>query len=589
MRSANFNPPRGAIRVRRYTSLVLCAVLVAACSPRKADVPPPPPTSGKPSLFVLRLQEFDESARIDKAAGSVRPLAYFYAVNGYASQALSLLSALGKSMPLTVEDLYCQAYVQLEMGDLKSADEALTQALELAPDDIALWSKAAQIRLKGGDADKAGAAFARVLSLDPDRVDAAIGLARLSLQGGRDSEALDRLREIIQKHPDAVAAEALLSQLYNRLGNTAEAQAMKAMSEQQREYIPDDPHEDALFEYCYDPVRLSLRFETLMSGGRLEQALPLLDRVETLDPGSWVAPMLRGLGELRAGQVDQAFASFRAALARGADAQRLVPSLATALQKVNRQKDAWLLVSDALRQFPDSIPLLVAGSQVVLEGADPRTARDFLSSVLIKHPELYTPSMSFVQLLWSDPAQREDAVGVLLRVANRYPADLASRGLLAEYYLERRSPEKALHYLAEARGNADGNPAARERLSGLVARAEILRGEQLSDVDPAGALAAFTRALEVSPRSKEALLGAASASAQGLNYEAARAYLERLHEEDRTNPTILLSLGDMLSLGGHREKAAETWSQALAAAAGHHELETALRRRIATGKVEDPQ
>ena len=73
---------------------------------------------------------------------------------------------------------------------------------------------------------------------------------------------------------------------------------------------------------------------------------------------------------------------------------------------------------------------------------DNKLARSLLSEVLREEPNLYMPNMSMVQILW-DAGEHDAAAQCLQRVARVFPADVDSRGLLGQYYMEKADPWSA--------------------------------------------------------------------------------------------------------------------------------------------------
>ena len=186
-------------------------------------------------------------------------------------------------------------------------------------------------------------------------------------------------------------------------------------------------------------------------------------------------------------------------------------------------------------------------ADLAVQQGDPVRTRALLTALLKKEPYLYTANMQLAKILWTEHAQAE-AVICLTRVTKAFPADVASRGLLGQYYLEQEDFAAAVAPLEQALPLAAAGSPARERLGAML---ETALGRLAGDC---AAAKQFRRAADA---------------------------LTRLAALQPENPTILISLGDMVYQDGDAAAARVHWGRALALAApGDVALRDALTVRL---------
>ncbi len=355
----------------------------------------------------------------------------------------------------------------------------------------------------------------------------------------------------------------LLAQVLDRRGETERAGVLRLWSRQKPEPVPDDPWGDALLLDCFDLQRLGLKFEEYHSSGQIALALPLLQRIEELDPKSPIPPLLRGWSQIQnhnaAGAVDE----YGEALRRGGDPEKICPYLAQALLALGREADAAKLLAEYNEKKPGSIPILTAYADVAMRAKDRPLATALLEQVVEKEPFLVSADMSLASLLWA-AGDRDRAARCLERVNQVSPGDVPSRALLGEYYLGRKQPESAVPVLEQALASETADTPARRNLAQMLFAAYLAAGnEQEAKGDAAGAVAnRYEKAIRLAPANPSGYAVMAAACAKlGMLGDAAAA-LGKLAELQPANPTVFLSLGDVLYRQGDRDGAALNWRRA---------------------------
>jgi predicted Zn-dependent protease len=338
-----------------------------------------------------------------------------------------------------------------------------------------------------------------------------------------------------------------------------------------------DPWLDALWVDCWDPQRLTLRFEELVNSNQLEEARPLLDRVAALDPDSWLPYFFRGETLRSAHRPADAVREYRLALQKSGDPERILPLLVPALLELDRAGEAEEEVNRYLAARPDSIGLLTLQSELV--GRRGGNVRPLLVALLQREPYLYQPNLDLAEIL---SANHEDAAAVecLTRVAKAFPFDVASRAVLAEYYLQRNKPGLAILPLEQALAQAKPGSEVQQRLYALLASACLKAGTSARAEGKTAEAAEFLeKAARLSPEGLAALAALVGDAVSAKQFRPAIDVLQRLARLQPGNPTIQISLGDLFYQVGETEIARTHWDQALKLAAP---TDAALRAALTT-------
>lgn len=515
---------------------------------------------------------------------SLRKLARLYQANRLFAEAKACYRVIeARGLALSARDHYYLADVAQNEGDLERALSELRRVGELDPTYLPARVATAEILFKTGR-EEAASAYAAIAALAPGHPPAVIGLARLALQRGDDPAAVALLEKLLAAHPESTSAAGLLAQILRRRGEEERAEALAQWSRQKHEPVAADPWMAELFADCYDPQLLALKFEEYFFSGQMTEAVPLLARVEELDPQSWLPPLLRGFSHARAHRDAEAVGGYRAALAKGGEVEKILPLLVTSLLALNRVPEAVAVAGESSAKNPDSQPLLIAYAEAVMRLGDEAKTRPVLIKLLEKEPYLYNQNLALAKIHWQ-AGERDEAAKCLRRIAQTFPNDVASRGLLAQYYLEKSEPLSAIGPLEQALAQTAAGTPAQERLTAMLltacfqvatAATEQARFEE--------AVTYYDRVTRLAPKEAAPLLGKANALVQLKQFARAAETLERMGALQPENPTIFLSLGDVLYRGGDPQQARRRWQQALQLIATN-DLE--LKKEL-THRLDDP-
>ena len=563
--------------------IALSAVFLAPKSTVRSSLPAAAHYDKLPEKFNQALQ----SARTAVAANghdwdAVRKLARLYQANRLYAEARACYQMIALSATgLTARDHYYLADIAQNENDLAGAQAELRAVLKLEPNYVPARLGLAETMFKSGREDDAAKEYAAVLAIEPTQPQASLGLVRLALQRGDDDAAVARLEELMASHPEATAGAALFAQILERRGETERATAMTLWSRQKHEPALIDPWLNAMQVDCYDPLRLALLFEEFLAAGQLTEALPFLDRIEELDPKSWTPQLLRGWSQERAGHHREAVEAYRLALKKGGNPERICPLLTTSLLAVPDLPEAARMLAEYYGKLPESVPLLLSYTEVAVRLGDEKLARTLLAKLLELDPYLYTPNMSLAKILWT-AGERDAAVQCLLRIVKVFPVDVASRGLLGQYYLEKADAAPAIRPLEEALAHVPPQTPAQERLTAMLGKAYLLVGNAAAEQGRFGEAVDYAdKAIRLFPSELQAYALKANGCIQLFQYQRAAEALVAMAALEPQNPTILLSLGDVAYQDGKADQARGYWEKAgPLVAAGDAELRAALDLRL---------
>jgi tetratricopeptide (TPR) repeat protein len=559
-------------RRRTFQWAAVCAAAIGLASifaiarlSHRPRLPAPAVYGNLPAPFNKALQGARERADSrGRAADSVRDLAHLYQANRLFAEARECYGVIAASRDgLTARDHYCLAAIAQDESDLPRAQAELRAELVSEPGYVPARLALADALFKGGLADEAAKEYAAVLAGEADQPQASFGMARVELQRGDDDGAVARLRTLVARHPESTSGSALLAQLLDRRGDAEGAAAMRQLGRQTHEPVPSDPWMKFMLVDCYDLQRLGIAFEEYRLAGQMDEALPLLDRLEELNPGGWIPPMLHGWSQKEAGHYPEAVEEYKTALKRGGDPERICPLLVAALLTEGKAAEAAALLADYHSKMPRSVPILLSYSEVAVRMKDEKLARSLLSEVLREDPYLYMPNMSMVQILWSS-GERDAAAQCLMRVARVFPSDVDSRGLLGQFYMEKSDPWSAIAPLEQALAVVQkGNPA-RERLTRMLDTAYLTAGSMEASRGQYPSAVKFAEAsIRLVPEGLRGYSLKANVCRRTGDFKGALAALARMSAIDPSEPSIQLSLGDVAYQDGDHDLAREHWQRAL--------------------------
>jgi tetratricopeptide (TPR) repeat protein len=544
-----------------------------------------------PPAFNKALNAARSRAHADgHSADDTRALAHLYHANRLYDEALSSYELL-KSLPggLDARDHYYLADIAQYQGDLGRAESELRSVLAAAPEYLPARLALGNVLFKQGQADAARKEYLGILATDARQPEAMFALAKIDLLGGDEDAAVTLLDALMASHPENASGAGLYAQILDRRGDKVKMAEMTHRSRQRPEPEPLDPWLDALLADCYDKQSLGLKFEEYYTCGEIDRAMPLLGRFEELDPKSPIPNLLRGVMQSRVHDDAGAVREYREALAKGASPEKICPYIAQSMLAMGKANEAAQLLAGYYAKTPDSIPILTAYSDVAAKQGDTALARTLLTRILEKEPYLVAENMSLARILWT-AGDRDGAAKCLERAAKTSPGDVLSRSYLAEYYLGKGDPLSAIAPLEQALANGDPQTPTSKKLATMLYAAYLLAGagEEEKGNYAAAISGYYEKAVRLAPVSPAAYARKAQACARAGRFRDAAESLEKLASLQPKNPTVYLSLGDVLYQDGERDAAGRDWQKALELApAGDNLLRNAIGQRLTGPITED--
>ncbi|HEY4247065.1 MAG TPA: tetratricopeptide repeat protein [Lacunisphaera sp.] len=528
----------------------------------------------------------DKIGNPSKNPDAVRQLALLYHANRLFAEAKACYRVIAAMPPgLTARDHYYLADIAQNENDLATAQRELEAVVRLDPTYIPARLSLADTSFKSGEPDEAAKEYSAVLAIEANQPEAALGMARIELQRGDDDAAVARLEELTAGHPESAAAAALFAQVLDRRGETDRAIAMAQGSRQKPALPPADPWKDALLRDCYDVQRLSLTFEEYFKTGKMAEATPLLDRLAVLDPKGPITMMFAGFSHAKALQHVAAVREYYAALGSGGDPEKIAPLLVNSLVALGKLDEANALMADLYAKNPASGPITKAYAELAVRRGDAKLSQELLTKVLEKEPFLQAQNMSLANILWSS-GDRDAAAKHLQRVASVYADDVPSRALLGEYFLGKSDPISAIALLEQAAKYVVPKTPAQKSLAALLITAYGQAANRESEKGNfASAADHYEKAARLDPTNLDAFAGQANACVMLKQFHRAAEALQKMATLQPDNPTIHLSLGDVVYQAGNPAEARRDWEKALQLdPAGETDMRSALNDRL-SGRI----
>lgn len=125
-------------------------------------------------------------------------------INGHANDDERMLMSMGLT--------------EIEVRNLKAAEQTFTELIEMNPDFVEAWNKRATIRYMVGDLDGSELDVFEVLSREPRHFGAISGLGLIKMQRGNLAGALRTYESLLEVHPFSNDAITLVPKIRKRLG-----------------------------------------------------------------------------------------------------------------------------------------------------------------------------------------------------------------------------------------------------------------------------------------------------------------------------------------------------------------------------------
>lgn len=290
-------------------------------------------------------------------------------------------------------------------GERKGAVLAYEQAIALEPDDERAYLLAALTYEKLDDGAKAQDALVRLLKRWPESIEGHYRLGRAFLRAGKLADAEKHLVRAVQLEPDHVDARVALADVYRKTGRPQLAsQTLRdafdrsgedpAVGEELFRVLLETGDRDAAVELLAmldadwrDPESRLLFGYLYLQVHRPDEAIKIADALLTRSDTNHAARILKARALVQKRQRTDAIAvclEVPPTAAEYPEARALAGDLHARLGTV---KEGLALVDEALKVYPESVPLLISHAALVEKGGDVAAARAELAAVAKRRPE----------------------------------------------------------------------------------------------------------------------------------------------------------------------------------------------------------
>lgn len=367
-----------------------------------------------PTLYLMGVVK-SEQGQMNQAADNLRRflardegnlsarklLASIYADMGNSDEVLELLRPVeGRHSDPQVWALLGSA--ALREGDMTSATEAFSKAVELAPDMAPFRNQLALSLLSSGEEDAARSELATAVELDGDQFQSDYILAMVAARKGEFAEARTAVDRIIAKGPDNPIGHNLKGAIELAEGNTEAATASFVLAlEKDPAYYPAAKNLVQLLEQDQDYAAAEKVLQTaiaadpdgqeaqlgyadfLVRRGQMDKALEQLEASIGQDPASVRARIGQGRLLLAMRRVDEAERATRELIAIAPDlpdALLLKAEVDLAAGDLSAAQSAVGKLQTLLDGFANNAPLLAAVGRLQLRTGDLTLARNNLEA-----------------------------------------------------------------------------------------------------------------------------------------------------------------------------------------------------------------
>lgn len=441
----------------------------------------------------------------------------------------------------------------LHQGRLDTALERAQDYRARFPEASGPYAILGLVRLQRGETKEASVAFRRALELEPGEPTAGLELGAMLQAEGKTAQAEDLYRSVLDHNPDHLGAMMAMAGLQARRGDAA------GFEDWMRRAAAAHPDTAA-------PRVLLAEYFNLR--GEAQRALEVLDPAAKKfqdDPRYQAAA---GTASLQLGKLEEAKASFQRLVALRPDSARAHRLLSRALLRLQGWPEARAALERVLELEPDAIPSRIELVRLLLIEGQPAAARHVLAPLQEAAPE--DPEVTLLAGMIAAAADEPDEARRLLgRAMAQRPAREAALAL-AQQEIEEGQDERALEILRDWVGANPGDLGARLALADVFLSAgarvdalgqyeAVLREDPenlaalnnlawyLKDADPARALDYAKKAVELHPRSHQALDTLAALHMDAGKLKPAREALERALTRAPDEKALLVRYAVLLS------------------------------------------
>ena len=307
---------------------------------------------------------------------------------------------------------------ELQRNRLGPAENALRNAIVLAPDLAAAWSGLGSVLGRSGRAAEAEKAYDKALQLAPDIAETLTNRATLRRELGRRDAALEDVRRAIAVDPAYVRALALYGALQMEARNFREAASAFAkidgLGEATAEYLVSFGETQAELGNIEEGLKTLARAESmdpklvrmclstakvLGRKGDVAKALLYLERALELEPSNPIAWSSKGYGLMKLGRLPEAVEALETAVRLAPDVSNGWINLGEAQLRSRNLSRAIQALEKALVLTPQAQDAQLFLAQAYLGARLPAKSREQSQRVLDRQPN-FAPALVLLAMTY---------------------------------------------------------------------------------------------------------------------------------------------------------------------------------------------
>ncbi|MDQ8201823.1 tetratricopeptide repeat protein [Pelagicoccus sp. SDUM812003] len=398
--------------------------------------------------FIERIETAENQVRSGKNwREGLGALAAMYHANGYTQEAATLYGALVDSDPQNGRWTNRLASIYALYGQLDQAMLLWQRTARIAPDYLPAQLNLADAMIKTNRAAEAVPLYEAALKSDPQNPYAIAGLAQADIAAGNWEQAKTRLEDA-GLASDVGIGENILVSVYERLGETENARAIRSRAKSTDSYIEiPDPWLDEVSEDCYDPFRLTLDAGAARRKGEQQRALRLLEKAIQVDSAYAHAHFQLGLLRIELRDLPAAKESLRRSVELD---PRYGDGWATLIELSQSQREAERLLEEGLRKCPDSPTLhSLNGKRLKAMGRLDEALEAFKTVAALRPAEIL--GLIECSLIYFQQGKNELAVQTLQEALEIVPEDPMVLSTLAIHWINAGDESKAHDFALRCR------------------------------------------------------------------------------------------------------------------------------------------
>jgi len=481
----------------------------------------------------------DMAIKIDNAnSESWVVLGNFERLNNNHQAATEAYTTALKYDPSKLAALFGRAQIYAYTSKPVEAKADLEKLKKLSPDFYGIPFVDAMLHYAAGKTDLAQDSVQRALKLNPNFMPAQLLLALLQYDKKSYENAAKALNDYLQRAPGHLEARKLLAASYLKLNQpdrtldllkpyiaTGKADAQVLALAGEALLRGDDPNSARdLFEKAADLVPASATLRTKvglsqLAAGNEGEAVEELKASSTMGNKDYSADLALAYHFLAEKQFDKALAAIAVLEKKLPDSPGTYNVKGMAFAGKGDYVQARKNFERALALKPDLTSAAIRLAAIDVQEKNVPAARSRYQSILQKDDKS-VPAMVGLAELAALEKKESEYLTWLERAAKVSPSAFAPRLYMANYYLGKNQPQKAL---AIARDTAAASPNSPDALA-LLGRIQLAAGEKQN------ALATYTKLAYIMPKSATVHYGLAKAHAAMGDEKATRAALQKALE-----------------------------------------------------------